>query len=34
MRLISPLRPGLIEPAGAGEEDQFLYLIMPVRLNV
>ena len=34
MRLISPLRPGLIEPAGEGEEDQFLYLIMPVRLNV
>ena len=33
MRLISPLRPGLIEPAG-GAEDQFLYLIMPVRLNV
>ena len=34
MRLISPLRPGLIEPAGEGAEDQFLYLIMPVRLNV
>lgn len=32
MRLISPLRPGLIQ--GAGEDDEFLYLIMPVRLNV
>ena len=34
LRLISPLRPGLIETAGEGAEDQFLYLIMPVRLNV
>jgi DNA polymerase III subunit beta len=34
LRLISALRPGLIEAAGEGEEDQFLYLIMPVRLNV
>ena len=34
LRLISALRPGLIEAAGDGEEDQFLYLIMPVRLNV
>jgi DNA polymerase-3 subunit beta len=37
LKLISPLRPGLIEAAG-GEQDQaggrFLYLIMPVRLNV
>jgi DNA polymerase-3 subunit beta len=37
LKLISPLRPGLIE-AGDGEQDQakgrFLYLIMPVRLNV
>jgi DNA polymerase-3 subunit beta len=37
LKLISPLRPGLIE-AGGAEEDQpegrFLYLIMPVRLNV
>ncbi len=35
LKLISPLRPGLIEAAGAAEEDgPFLYLIMPVRLNV
>jgi DNA polymerase-3 subunit beta len=37
LKLISPLRPGLIE-AAEGEQDQaggrFLYLIMPVRLNV
>jgi DNA polymerase-3 subunit beta len=34
LRLISPLRPGLIDaPSGEGEE-KFLYLIMPVRLNV
>jgi DNA polymerase III subunit beta len=36
VKLISPLRPGLIE-ASAGkdqEEGRFLYLIMPVRLNV
>ncbi len=35
IKLISPLRPGLLE--AAGEEDgqgKFLYLIMPVRLNV
>jgi DNA polymerase III subunit beta len=31
LKLISPLRPGMIEPAdGSG----FLYLIMPIRLNV
>ena len=31
LKLISPLRPGLIEAAdGSG----FLYLIMPIRLNV
>ena len=31
LKLISPLRPGLIESAdGSG----FLYLIMPIRLNV
>ena len=31
LKLISPLRPGLIESAdGTG----FLYLIMPIRLNV
>jgi DNA polymerase III subunit beta len=37
LRLISPLRPGLIEGVGEGssaEGDRFLYLIMPVRLNV
>jgi DNA polymerase-3 subunit beta len=37
LKLISPLRPGLIE-AGAGDDGEqagsFLYLIMPVRLNV
>jgi DNA polymerase-3 subunit beta len=31
MKLISPLRPGLIEPA---DEDDFTYLVMPIRLNV
>ncbi|MBJ7331227.1 MAG: DNA polymerase III subunit beta [Solirubrobacteraceae bacterium] len=31
LRLISPLRPGLIE---AADESGFLYLIMPIRLNV
>jgi DNA polymerase-3 subunit beta len=31
LKLINPLRPGLIEAAdGSG----FLYLIMPIRLNV
>jgi DNA polymerase-3 subunit beta len=30
-KLISPLRPGLIESA---DESRFLYLIMPIRLNV
>jgi DNA polymerase-3 subunit beta len=36
LKLISPLRPGLIEAIGEGNEDEgrFLYLIMPVRLNV
>jgi DNA polymerase-3 subunit beta len=29
LRFISPLRPGLIK----GESDDFLYLIMPIRLN-
>jgi DNA polymerase-3 subunit beta len=37
LKLISPLRPGLIE-AGAADDGEkaasFLYLIMPVRLNV
>jgi len=31
VKLISPLRPGLIEAAGEG---RFQYLIMPIRLNV
>jgi DNA polymerase III subunit beta len=34
LRLISSLRPGLIEESGAEDADGFLYLIMPVRLNV
>jgi DNA polymerase III subunit beta len=34
IKLISPLRPGLLEAAGDDEEGRFLYLIMPVRLNV
>jgi len=31
VKLISPLRPGLIESADNGG---FVYLIMPIRLNV
>ena len=31
LKLISPLRPGLIE---AAVDAGFLYLIMPIRLNV
>ena len=31
MKLISPLRPGLIEAPDTGD---FVYLIMPIRLNV
>jgi DNA polymerase III subunit beta len=34
IKLISPLRPGLLEAAGDDGEGTFLYLIMPVRLNV
>jgi DNA polymerase-3 subunit beta len=30
LKLISPLRPGLIEPVGA---DDFSYLVMPIRLD-
>jgi DNA polymerase III subunit beta len=30
VKLISPLRPGLLEPADAGD---FSYLVMPIRLN-
>ena len=31
LKLISPLRPGLIE---SGDNGGFRYLIMPIRLNV
>jgi DNA polymerase III subunit beta len=31
MKLSSPLRPGLLEPAG---HEDFSYLVMPIRLNV
>jgi DNA polymerase-3 subunit beta len=31
LKLISPLRPGLIESPDSGD---FVYLIMPIRLNV
>jgi DNA polymerase-3 subunit beta len=31
MKLSSPLRPGLLQPAAA---DDFSYLVMPIRLNV
>jgi DNA polymerase III subunit beta len=31
VRLISPLRPGLLQPV---EDDDFRYLVMPIRLNV
>jgi DNA polymerase III subunit beta len=31
LRLISPLRPGLLQPA---EGEDFRYLVMPIRLNV
>jgi DNA polymerase-3 subunit beta len=31
LKLISPLRPGLLEPVGASD---FSYLVMPIRLNV
>jgi DNA polymerase-3 subunit beta len=31
LRVISPLRPGLLQP---GEGDDFRYLVMPIRLNV
>jgi DNA polymerase-3 subunit beta len=30
LKLISPLRPGLIESPGSGD---FVYLVMPIRLN-
>ena len=31
LKLISPLRPGLLEPV---DDDSFSYLVMPIRLNV
>ena len=31
LKLISPLRPGLVESA---DGDGFVYLVMPIRLNV
>jgi DNA polymerase-3 subunit beta len=31
LRLISPLRPGLMQPV---ENEDFRYLVMPIRLNV
>ena len=33
LKLISPLRPGLIDASGDGP-GSFLYLVMPIRLNV
>ncbi len=34
LKLITPLRPGLIQGSDSDEGGSFLYLIMPVRLNV
>ncbi len=34
LKLISPLRPGLIESVGDDGGGSFLYLVMPIRLNV
>jgi DNA polymerase III subunit beta len=35
LKLISPLRPGLIESTAEGDGDgSFIYLVMPIRLNV
>ena len=35
LKLISPLRPGLIEASGDGDGGgSFIYLVMPIRLNV
>ena len=31
LQLISPLRPGLLQPVGS---EDFRYLVMPIRLNV
>ena len=32
LKLISPLRPGLLE--SGGDSGGFIYLVMPIRLNV
>ena len=34
LKLITPLRPGLIESGGGGGDGGFIYLVMPIRLNV
>ncbi|HEX8067438.1 MAG TPA: DNA polymerase III subunit beta [Thermoleophilaceae bacterium] len=34
LKLISPLRPGLIESGGGEGGGSFIYLVMPIRLNV
>ena len=34
LKLISPLRPGLIESGAEGDKGSFVYLVMPIRLNV
>jgi DNA polymerase-3 subunit beta len=34
LKLISPLRPGLIESGADGDSGSFIYLVMPIRLNV
>ncbi|MEA2398378.1 MAG: polymerase subunit beta [Thermoleophilaceae bacterium] len=34
LKLISPLRPGLIESGADGDAGSFIYLVMPIRLNV
>ena len=31
LRVISPLRPGLLQPV---DDEDFRYLVMPIRLNV
>ena len=31
VKLISPLRPGLLQPVG---DEDYSYLVMPIRLNV
>jgi DNA polymerase-3 subunit beta len=34
LKLISPLRPGLIQSGGGNGDGDFTYLVMPIRLNV